>query len=223
MRMWAPFVYREGDPDGDVSRTDPRVIEWMARSIGQLRAEFPDLVYTYSFAHELETWKSQDVSMLDILEPHVWMSTTRGGAYNDAAGYGFEKFDPVGFDNLVRNGRREYEQNQASYDEALFEQIDRMADWSRASGLPLFTTECWAIVDYKDWPGLDWDWIMDLTAKGVEHALGTRRWVGVATSNFCGPQFVGMWRDVAWHQRLTSAIHASEPEVTLGERPSRSR
>ncbi|MDR1824378.1 MAG: hypothetical protein LBR27_03440 [Bifidobacteriaceae bacterium] len=31
----------------------------------------------------------------------------------------------------------------------------------------------------------------------------------MGTSNFCGPQFHGMWDDVAWHQRLTAAIHAA--------------
>jgi hypothetical protein len=214
LKIWAPFVFRQDDPD-DLSRTDPRMIEWMSRSIGRLREEFPELVYTFSFSNELDNWQQQDVSMLDILEPHVWMSTTLDEKYNDAVGYHFEKFDPIGFDNLVRNGRREYEQNQAEYDKALFGRIDSMAAWSRASGCPLFTTECWTIVDYKDWPGLDWDWVMDLNARAVEYALGTGRWVGLATSNFCGPQFVGMWRDVAWHQRLTSAIHASQPEVTL--------
>lgn len=28
----------------------------------------------------------------------------------------------------------------------------------------------------------------------------------IATSNFCGPQFRGMWRDIALHQLLTAAI-----------------
>jgi hypothetical protein len=41
----------------------------------------------------------------------------------------------------------------------------------------------------------------------VEYAASKGRWVGIATSNFCGPQFVGAWRDVAWHRRLTAIIH----------------
>ena len=40
-------------------------------------------------------------------------------------------------------------------------------------------------------------------------------WVGVATSNFCGPQFVGMWRDVEWHKRLTSIIRSSPIDASL--------
>jgi len=25
----------------------------------------------------------------------------------------------------------------------------------------------------------------------------------------CGPQFRGMWRDVAWHRRMTDVIHGA--------------
>jgi hypothetical protein len=87
--------------------------------------------------------------------------------------------------------------------------IQNLADWSRATGLPLVTTECWAIVNYKDWPLLDWGWVKELCAHGVEEAVKTGRWTGIATSNFCGPQFRGMWRDVDWHQRLTKRIRES--------------
>jgi hypothetical protein len=82
-------------------------------------------------------------------------------------------------------------------------------DWSRSPGLPLVTTECRAIVNYKDWPLLDWGWVKELCAHGVEEAVKTGRWTGIATSNFCGPQFTGMWRDVEWHQRLTKRIRES--------------
>lgn len=211
LRVWAPFVYQPGDSDS-LSRTEPRLIEWMSGSITALRAQFPQLRYTYSFSSELETWREQDVSMLDLLEAHIWMASDE---YNDAVGYHFEKFDPIGFDNLVRNARREYEQHQQEYDRGLFELIDDVAEWSRASGLPIYTTECWAVVDYKDWPGLEWDWVLDLNARAVDHALATKRWAGVATSNFCGPQFVEMWRAVGWHRRLTEAIRTTVPEVAV--------
>jgi hypothetical protein len=64
-------------------------------------------------------------------------------------------------------------------------------------------------VDYKDAPMLDWDWVKELCAYGVERACAANQWVSIATSNFCGPQFAGMWRDVAWHRRLTRLIHES--------------
>jgi hypothetical protein len=33
---------------------------------------------------------------------------------------------------------------------------------------------------------------------------------GLVERGFCGPQFVGMLRDVEWHQRLTSLIRKSQ-------------
>jgi hypothetical protein len=204
-QVWTPYLYKhESDPIA--SKTEPRLIEWMRTSIQMVRERFPDLDFTYSFSNEFSNWPEQNVAMLDLLELHVWMAHPETSDYHAKVGYGFEKFDPIGFDNVVANGRREYESNQAHYDRLLFDQIDLAANWSRGSGLPLVTTECWALVDYKDWPGLEWDWIKDLTAKGVRRAAETGRWVGIATSNFCGPQFHGMWRDITWHQDLTTLI-----------------
>ena len=48
--------------------------------------------------------------------------------------------------------------------------------------------------------------------------MKARCWLAIATSNFCGPQFRGMWRDVAWHQRLTAQIKAAPLHVPLGVR-----
>jgi hypothetical protein len=61
-------------------------------------------------------------------------------------------------------------------------------------------------VEYKDWPLLKWDWVKDLCYLGVQHAASTDQWLAIASSNFCGPQFVGMWRDKKWHQTVTHAI-----------------
>lgn len=72
------------------------------------------------------------------------------------------------------------------------------------------STECWAIVNYKDWPGLDWAWVKELCEFGVRAAAQTRQWAVIASSNFCGPQFHGMWDDVAWHRRVTDVIHTGE-------------
>jgi hypothetical protein len=77
------------------------------------------------------------------------------------------------------------------------------------------TTECWAIVDYKDWPMLPWDWVKALCELGTLTASATGQWTAVATSNFCGPQFRGMWRDVEWHRRLTAAIKAGAMDPAL--------
>lgn len=88
----------------------------------------------------------------------------------------------------------------------LLAEIEKVAEWSKRIGKPLITTECWAVVDYKDWPLLNWDWILELNAIGVKAAAATGRWAGMVTSNFCGPQFHGMWREKEWHQKMTDII-----------------
>lgn len=212
--IWAPYVYT-GGLAADTSRTHPRLQAWMRESIAIVRDRYPQLSYTYSFSSELTNWGDQDVSSFDLLEPHLWMTTAEPSDFNERVGYHFEHFTPDGFDNLVANSRRLYEESKEHWDSLLFAGIDDLAEWSRATSLPLITTECWAIVDYKDWPGLDWDWVKELTEKGLRRAAASGRWVGMATSNFCGPQFVGMWRDVAWHRRLTDLIKSSAVDDDL--------
>jgi hypothetical protein len=233
MSLWAPYLYTEKlarnvarrglAADATVaslmppqeSRTSPRIVDWMRTSIDVVRSAYPDIDYTYSFCDELPTWTEQDVSMLDVMEPHIWMSNNEYSDYYDRVGYNYEAFDPTGFDNVVRHGRREYEENRFEHDLTLFRSIDNVADWSRSTHKGLYTTECWALTDYKDWPGLEWDWILELNGRAVEYAAGTGRWVGIATSNFCGPQFVGMWREVEWHQRLTSLIKSAPIAIDI--------
>ena len=96
------------------------------------------------------------------------------------------------------------------------DKIARLAVVSRATGLPLATTEGWAVVSLRDWPMLDWGWVKDACAVGVEAAAASGRYLAICTSNFCGPQCVAMWRDVAWHRRMTARIKraAIDPALT---------
>ena len=226
LAAWAPYLYAaqsssaigeaktplerlKTEAERELPRTAPHVQAWMDESIATVRAQYPKLDYTYSFSSQLSSWRDQDVHSLDLLEPHLWMATAKGSDYFQTVGYEYARFESSSFDNLVANGRRVYEEKMDHWDRLLFRAIDDLADWSRSTRLGLITTEAWAVVDYKDWPGLDWDWVMELTEKGLRCAASTGRWIGLATSNFCGPQFVGMWRDVAWHQRLTTLIKSS--------------
>ena len=145
--------------------------------------------------------------MLDLLELHIWMAPASG--FNDEVGYHYERFSLVGYEHLVDRAKPLYESKPEYWKSKLRDQIEWAANWSRFAKRPLMTTECWALVDYKDWPLLEWDWIKELCQVGVRAAAATGRWAAMATSNFCGPQFVGMWRDADWHKDLTSVIHSA--------------
>jgi Sugar-binding cellulase-like len=202
LQVWAPFT-----PKG-LLRASPEGVRWMAEPIALLREAYPELAYTFSFTTEYETWRKQDVSMLDFLELHLWM--THFSDFYQQVGYNYERFESKGYENLAEKAETLYRSKPDYWKKRLEDGIRTLAaEWSVASGKPLITTECWSLVDYKDWPLLNWDWIKELCETGVRAAAETGRWAAMATSNFCGPQFRGMWRDVAWHRKLTSVIRSA--------------
>ena len=205
LQLWAPFF--RNDPDSPNMWATPASAAWMRESIQMLKTAYPEVRCCYSFTTELRNWKGTDVSYFDLLEPHIWMA--QHSDFNLRVGYKYERFETIGYENLVRHAERLYRSDEAHWQGALRNVIRSVAEWSRVSGKPLVTTECWGIVDYKDWPLLDWGWVKELCALGVEEASATGRWEATATSNFCGPQFVGMWRDIEWHQRLTKRLKSS--------------
>lgn len=197
--VWAPFY-----PKG-VLRKSPEGLRWMRDAISVVRTKHPGLSYTFSFTTEYDSWREQDVSMLDFLEPHLWMAQATD--FYERVDYHYERFETRGYENLVRHAERLYRERPEHWQAGLKTGVATLAEWSRASRKPLVTTECWALVDYKDWPLLSWEWLKELCEVGVREASATGRWAAIATSNFCGPQFRGMWRDVEWHRRLTEVIH----------------
>jgi sugar-binding cellulase-like protein len=205
LAIWAPFF--AGSEDATfTSRTTRAVADYMQAAAVRLRARHPGVPVTFSNTGEMDRWREQDVTGLDLLEPHLWMADDDLTDYYSKVGYAFERYEPRGYDNMIANAERVYREGRAGYDAAIVENIDRCAAWSRATGLPLVTTECWAVIDYKDWPGLDWGWVLELNTHAVRHAAATGRWVALATSNFCGPQFHGVWREVGLHLELTELI-----------------
>ncbi len=134
------------------------------------------------------------------------MAQLNGEEYYKEVGYKYQRFSPEGYTNLAANYEKVYRQRPEHWRNILIEGIQLVAKSARAANQPLITTECWGLVDFKDWPLLKWDIVKELCELGVTTAAATGQWIAMATSNFCGPQFRGMWRDVAWHQRLTAII-----------------
>lgn len=204
--VWAPF-YRQpaGEPREWWSEGS---LDWIDKACCALRAAHPGIPLTFSNTTDPSARHTASLPRgVDFLEPHIWMVTSSD--FYQRINYNFERFDLAGYDRVARHAESLYRSDPAHWQRALTNAIALNADWSRRTGLPLVTTECWGVVDYKDWPMLDWGWVKDLCTLGVETAAPTGCWAAIATSNFCGPQFHGMWRDVGWHQRLTKMIRQS--------------
>ncbi|MDZ7638076.1 MAG: cellulase-like family protein [Bryobacterales bacterium] len=196
---WFPKGFRRNSPEG---------ARWMRDAIAVCRDAYPQLDYCFSFTSEYDRWKTEDVGMHDFLELHVWM--THFTDFYKQVGYHYERFDSKGYENLVANAEALYRSKPEYWNGKLADGVRWAADWSRAAKKPLITTECWGVVDYKDWPLLNWNWVKDLCETGVRAAASTGCWAAIATSNFCGPQFTGMWRDIEWHRRMTKLIHEAK-------------
>jgi hypothetical protein len=207
LSVWAPFT-----PKG-LSRMTPQGVSWMRDSIAVVRQAYPNLDYTFSFTSEYQNPEKQDVSMLDFLELHLWF--THFSDFYKQVGYNYERFDSKGYENLADKGEALYRSNPEHWKRRLTYGIEVLSKWSDTARKPLVTTECWGPVDYKDWPLLEWGWVKELCEHGVKTAATTGRWAAMATSNFCGPQFEGMWRDIQWHKRLTGLIHDSSLPATI--------
>lgn len=211
--IWAAFLQ---PPLGWGEWSDPRSMRWMRVVIDGVRAEFPNLPLLFSgTGGQPADYATQDLKFMDGIEYHLWMSNGNHNEFNKLCGYNFERYSQVGYHNLQLKAAVLYAQRPAYWRKLLTERIAQIANAARRAHQPLMTTECWGIVDYKDWPMLPWDWVKELCALGTLSASATGRWVALATSNFCGPQFAGMWRDVAWHRQLTDAIKAGVIDTDL--------
>lgn len=214
---WCPFF--ENDPPEAIwtGWDTPKSKQWMRDSIRPLKQEYPEIPFTFSFTGEVNEASIQKgpFEMLDFLEPHIWMTSFNGGEFYKEVGYTFDLFDYSSYRNLALHGKRVYHEREDYWKKGLIDQVRLAAEWSRKTKQALITTECWGVVDFKDWPLLDWDYVMELCALGTEEAAKTGRWMAISTSNFCGPQFVGMWREVAWHRRLTDIIHNASVDEEL--------
>jgi hypothetical protein len=209
--VWAPFFRQESGCAEDDWAT-PTSLAWMRRAVGHFRDAFPDLPVTFSTSTAPEHYLDTDLPGFDLIEAHLWMANATD--FYRRVGYHYERFSSVGYENVVQRAEALYRESPVAWQDLLHTRIDFLAQCGRRQKLPLITTEGWAIVDYKDWPLLDWGWVKELTALGTEWASATGRWAAIATSNFCGPQFRGMWKDIAWHQRLTRLIrHGRLPEL----------
>lgn len=209
---WAPFFKNEPVNlvwNGNTVKSQT----WMSDVVRRVRAEFPELPATFSFWPDVKTAEPLDFSFLDLFEPHIWIAQLND--FYRHVGYGYEAFDIKGMEAVAANAAAVYYAGKEFHDAALRTSIDLHAAYSRKTQRGLVTTECWGPVDYKDGPRLDWGWVKETCEFGTRHAAASGRWLGIATSNFCAPQFVGMWRDVAWHQKLTKVIKSAELEKDL--------
>lgn len=193
-------------------------LKWMKTALNIMRGEYPQMPFLFSFDYgDVEKYNEVDTSFLDLYEHHIWMVHQNNSEFYKAVEYKDGQFSPQAYKSVVARAEKLYKEKPEYWQQLLVNKIELMGKVAKQNKRLVVTTECWGIVDYKDWPLLSWDWVKELCALGTITAANTGAWIGIATSNFCGPQFVGMWRDIEWHRNLTKIIRSSKVDKTITE------
>ena len=185
-------------------------MRWMREACEVVRREFPELPLGFSFEpRDPSKLAGKDTSFVDYAEPHLWMAQANDGEFYKLTGYKYDRYSLDSYQSFAEKGEPLYRSKPEYWQSLLREHILKAANALKPHRLPLMTTECWGVVDFKDWPLLSWDRVKELCRIGLETATATGQWLAIATSNFAGPQFRGMWRDVRWHQSANDLIKRS--------------
>ena len=171
---WAPFFAKTYPNVGWGNWYKEESLRWMKTSLEKMRQVYPDMPFLYSFDHgDVKKYEEVDCSFLDLYEHHIWMAQQNGGEFYKLVGYGYNRFLPDDYKNVVKNAERVYRERPGYWQKLLTDKIELMASVARKNRRPLVTTECWGLVDYKDWPLLKWDWVKDLCELGTITAART--------------------------------------------------
>lgn len=197
--------------DKDLSRSGQFFNNWMKTAIEGLRKLYPQFPITISSAM-LDDWYKEDDSFMDVVDLHIWMSS---GLFYSIVDYKYENYDPIGYQKMIERGEKLYNINPKFWQDNLKQKIEASVMYSKENTLPMMSTECWGVTNYKDLEGLNWGYVKELCKIGAIEASKSGRYVCVATSNFCSPQFKGMWEDVKWHKELTDIIKSSSVDREL--------
>ena len=138
-------------------------MNWMKTAIELVRKQYPDIPLNFSFDNlDVEKYSERDLSFFDFAEHHIWMVKENDAEFyrevksrSEAAGRPVNidgLFSNQVYKNLVAEYEGIYSEKPDYWKSLLTNKIEKIAEHAGKANLPLITTECWGIVDYKDWP-----------------------------------------------------------------------
>mgnify|MGYP000141399267 CR=1 FL=1 len=176
-------------------------IEWADKMIETLQKD-----YNYDFGFCTSYNSGLDLENSKHINVNLWIAST--GQFHREVGYSHNFWSNRSYDILVEKGESVYRAKENHFKQQLAKIIEVTTKRAEARDKYLICTEGWGPIDYKDYPGLSWDWVKEICAHGVKTAVNSNQFKAICTSNFCGPQFKGMWDDIEWHKNLTKLIKA---------------
>ena len=115
----------------------------------------------------------------------------------------------VHFEEISNQIHENWYKNRTIIEEQLEAQIAYVAEIGKKYGVPIGCTEGWGTIVWQEHPLLSWDLNKDAGIMAAK--LGQKyEYKFNCQSNFCGPQFASLWKDIDYHQEVTSIIRGNK-------------
>lgn len=178
--------------------------DFVNSTLKPLKKKYPEMDFFVSLDSAMDL-DHIDLSNFDALDYHVWYAHT--GL--------IPGLDDIGSRNQSLDLKQVYGRLNAYWIENLESlikwmdgRITHIAETASKNNMVCGNTEGWGPIVWYDHPELDWKWVKESADICVDLALKHEHYKFICTSNFTHPQFKGMWKDVKWHQQITSRIKA---------------
>lgn len=176
--------------------------DFLKGTLKKLKAEFPVLDFFASLDSGMDL-NHIDLSEFGALDYHIWFNH-RGG---------IPGLSEVSSRNQALDLRKIYgdmmlfwKENRDSYVNWMEGRLKDISDAARTAGIVCGNTEGWGPIFWIDHPELSWDWVKESAVICIPMARSHDNYKFICTSNFTHPQHRGIWEDIVWHRKITSAI-----------------
>jgi hypothetical protein len=200
----------------------------------KLKEKWPDMPFcassTFGWLSEYDL--DMDYSAYDLFDIHIWVQgqiAAGTGYYEHICKHGDPDHlyttvvAPTGLSGYVKTlrtipGDIHYEDSYAKlrqnwladlagHEAWLADKIRIAAELGQRWRIPVGNTEGWGTVFWVEHPMLEWDIIKEAGQMAARLA-NQADFAFNCSSNFCHPQFIRLWRDVAHHRAVTAQIKA---------------
>ena len=175
-------------------------------TITALKAKWSGIPFFASFPGAANLY-SVDVSKFGAIDPHYWFS--HHGDLNKKTGVAnlhmFRSEKQSHFEENYQMVLKYWDTNLTELTNWMEGRIKAAAELGKKHDIPVGNTEGWGSVFWQDHPLTGWEFIKNAADVSVDLAV-KHGYKFICTSNFCHPQFKGMWRDVEWHKQITKRI-----------------
>lgn len=178
--------------------------DFLTGTLKKLKAGFPGLDVFAALDSGMEL-DQIDLSEFGALDYHIWFHH-RGGI--PGLGEVSSKNQTLDYRKVYSDLMQFWKENKASYISWMEGRLRDISGMAAANGIVCGNTEGWGPIFWFDHPELDWGWVKESAEICVDIARRHENYKFICTSNFTHPQFRGMWEDIRWHRKITSAIKA---------------